>query len=98
MNVKVGGDPPTDETPHAGALLPRERVERLQLVGREAPVADDLERPDAGRLALADMNDQPALPRLVVHEQRCVGDLKVDEALPAVNRRQRLPQKLGEYV
>ena len=89
---------PAAEAQQAGALLARERIEGLQLLGRKAPVADDLERSDAVRLALADPDDERGLPRLLADDERVVEHLKVDVALFAVKRRQRLPQVLGDLV
>src|SRR2546429_5768570 len=60
---------PAAEAQQAGALLARERIEGLQLLGRKAPVADDLERSDAVRLALADPDDERGLPRLLRSEE-----------------------------
>ena len=96
VEVRVRG--PATEPEQAGAVVRVERIVRLQLVGREAPVADDLERADLVRLAFTHGDDERRLPRFLVDDQRVLQDLEVDIATLAVVLRQGLTQILGDLV
>ena len=80
------------------APLPRiglERIEQLQLLGGEAPVAHDFDRADAVRIALAHLHQQRRLPRRVGDDERVVEDLDVDVPALAVELGEPPPEPFG---
>ena len=80
------------ETQEPGAGLAPEGGQPLQVLGGEAPVADDLEGADAVRLPLAHPHDEGRLAGCVVDEQRVAQHLEVHVATVPVEFRQALLQ------
>src|SRR5690606_7216419 len=90
----VRSTPETDDTEQPARATQLEVAP--QVLGREATVAPHAEVGEPVLRALADPDDQPALARLLVHDQRVVLHDKVEVAALAVKRGQTLTQVLPQ--
>ncbi len=96
--VEVRGLAPPPQPQQPGPFLLPERIERLQLLTREAPAADNLERADLVGVAFAQLQDQRRLAARLIDQQGVPEHLEVHVALRTVELGEAFAQVGGELL
>jgi len=96
--VEVRDRLPLPDPEESGALLLRKRIERLELLARKAPAADDLERADPVGFAFTQAQHQRGLAARLIDDQGVAQHLEVHVPARAVELGEPLPHVGGEFL